>query len=677
MFHLASCHPALRRATSLAGYGLLALLLLAFPTHSFDLHHDFSSHAAFEYYAAHHFQFGTQVYQNVGPYGFVHYASTYSGYLHGQKTLLANACRLTLLLLIVWASRQLPRLILRFWWWASFFLVFPLTKAEPGILEQPLSYLVIYLASLYLLQDRRDKPFHLVSGALWFFLAFLALTKHTSFVLVLLVVGAVCLEALARGGVACRRGFESRRVARGNLLRPLLILTAFFSFLLLHWAMAGQRLANLPLFVRGIFAFTTGYNEAMMLHGGPLLTLASLLLIGVFLFRSIQGCLLRRRPVARLLLEFAFLCLVWKYGHVRADGEHVVSFLTTLFLLVPPWFFIGSEVKPSAAAPSLPGRAQVLERVAFPAVITLTLGLFLMGAAPESLDLSALKNCLVHNLHWLLSPGRQRAALEAQLRQAQEVAALPEVKRRVKYATIDLFGYLPGFVLLNGLNYWPRPMPISFAACNEFLQRANESFYRDGRTAPRYVLCQMGTIDERTVFQDDALALRALMDNYHPVLVEHDLLLLERNEPPLLARAERTFIGEFTVQFGDLGAFENPNRDLIWMEARIEHSFLGKLRSFCYQPPPCFLIRQFMGETNTVCSLYVTAMGSAGCLIDPSIENNRQLAALFQPDTDPPAFRRLKSFAFASPGHEQCFAPQITLRYYRVPRPPGSIPAIE
>jgi hypothetical protein len=181
-------------------------------------------------------------------------------------------------------------------------------------------------------------------------------------------------------------------------------------------------------------------------------------------------------------------------------------------------------------------------------------------------------------------------------------------------------------------------------------------------------------VNQRTGFQDDALALRALMDNYHPVLVERGLLLLERNKPPLLARAERTLIGDFTVPFGTLFAVENPNHDLTWVEARIRHSLLGKLRSFFYQPPPCLLVRQFVGETNRSSSLYITAMGGAGCLINPSIENNRQLAALFQPFTDLQGFRRVESFAFVCPGCEKCFAPDIKLRCYRVPPPPRSLP---
>jgi hypothetical protein len=304
-------------------------------------------------------------------------------------------------------------------------------------------------------------------------------------------------------------------------------------------------------------------------------------------------------------------------------------------------------------------------------------GLFWTGMSSEGLALAPVRDCLAHNLKWLWSPWRQRAAMEAQLREAQVFAALPAVKSRVGEATIDLFGYLPGFILLNGMNYWPRPMPISFAACNEFLQRANESFYRQASTAPRYVLCQIEGVNDRTAIQDDALALRALMDNYHPVLVERDLLLLERNDPPLLARAERTPLGEFTVNFGRPLGFEDPSRDLIWMEARVEHSLLGKLRSFCYRPPPCFLVRQFIGETNRSSSRYVTAMGNAGCLINPSIENNRQLAELFLPHPDLQGAQRVETFAFTCPGFENYFAPQIKLRCYRVPRPPSSITDIK
>lgn len=89
--------------------------------------------------------------------------------------------------------------------------------------------------------------------------------------------------------------------------------------------------------------------------------------------------------------------------------------------------------------------------------------------------------------------------------------------------------------------------------------------------------------------------------------------------------------------------------------------------------PPCLLVRWFVGETNAAASLYTTAMGDAGCLINPSIESNRQLAELFLPYTDLRGFKRVESLAFTSPGYEQFFAPRIHLRCYRVPRPPVSL----
>jgi hypothetical protein len=74
-------------------------------------------------------------------------------------------------------------------------------------------------------------------------------------------------------------------------------------------------------------------------------------------------------------------------------------------------------------------------------------------------------------------------------------------------------------------------MPISFAASNEQLARANEAFYRGPATAPEYVLCALYSgLGQRAGIQDDAPALQALLDNYHPDLVEHGMLLLQKNQ---------------------------------------------------------------------------------------------------------------------------------------------------
>ena len=608
-----SNHPALRRAILYSVWALLLLNLLQFPTETLSLVHDNSSHATFDYYAAHHFQFGKQVYQNVGPYGYVHYAATYSGLLHYRKLVLKNVCRLVLLLLIIWTARRLPHPALRCWWWASFFVFFPLGITQSFDLEQPLSYLPIYLASLYLLQDRGDWGFRIISAGLLFYLAFLALTKHTAFVLSAFSVGAITAQKLL-GSVARWTNPPARRW-RG-LLGAVLPPVVFSLFLCLHWAIAGQMLANLPSFVRGIFLFSSGYNEAMLLPEEISILPAGILMMAILLTRSLHHWIWGRHPAARVLIEGLFLYLIWKHGFVRADGEHEVAFLESLLLLATPWVFAtvnptldAEAVVPAAnAKPPAPrshgglwarlakavdvvrqGRPTWLRRLSTPLALGIALVLvIIIGSSsffgprspwfknsPTNYHPSRLIEHLRYNAAWLLWPRQQRALLDRELIRQRQVADLPLIRERVKNATVDVFGYLPGFALLNGMNYWPRPMPISFAASNAGLQEANESFYRDPARAPEFVLCAVLTIDHRALFQNDALALRALLDNYHPVQMEKDLLLLQKNPPPMRPRSPPQLLGESTLKFRQFLQLDRYEKEMIWMEAQFKLTMLG------------------------------------------------------------------------------------------------------
>src|SRR5207248_1516478 len=139
---------------------------------------------------------------------------------------------------------------------------------------------------------------------------------------------------------------------------------------------------------------------------------------------------------------------------------------------------------------------------------------------------------LKNNGAWLLAPRAKLAEMERNLRAVEKMFSLPAIKAKVGDARVDLFGDVPGWPLLNRLNYWSRPMPIAFAAWNDALERANEAFYRDPQRAPEFVICDLHRTNNRFVAQDDALALRALVDNYHPALAAGQFLLVEKNHPP-------------------------------------------------------------------------------------------------------------------------------------------------
>ena len=92
----------LRTAAGVALALVLALTLLEFPVVAYDVDHDLSSSASFELFAARRLQFGTDVLQNVGPLGWVHYGAVYAGPLHEQRLVAKNALRLALAALALW-----------------------------------------------------------------------------------------------------------------------------------------------------------------------------------------------------------------------------------------------------------------------------------------------------------------------------------------------------------------------------------------------------------------------------------------------------------------------------------------------------------------------------------------------------------------------------------------------
>ncbi len=70
--------------------------------------------------------------------------------------------------------------------------------------------------------------------------------------------------------------------------------------------------------------------------------------------------------------------------------------------------------------------------------------------------------------------------------------------------------------VVNGMNYWPRPMPQSFCAYTPWLDRLNAQFL-DSDEAPNCILYVCGpcnAIDKRPAAWDESLAKTPLMENY-------------------------------------------------------------------------------------------------------------------------------------------------------------------
>lgn len=651
-----------RKPVIIAGFILLLLHLLEFPHHTFDATHDLSSHASFEYYAAKRAQFGTEICQNVGPYGYVHYAYSYIGYLHEQKIALKSICRFVLVLLIFWMGGCLKSPVARLGWVLSFFVFY--SFGDDGDkdfldLDENLAYVTVYLSSLWLLQDRKDRAFRVVSAAMWCFLAFLALTKHTCFVLACSIAVAVFVQNLIRR----------------NFFQALVTAVASSGWLVLHWWLAGQQWGNLRAFVRGVFAFSGGYNEAMALDtpaGGLAL---GLIVVILYLSRIVFNWWQGRREVGRAMVDGFILFVIWKHGFVRSDVAHMmIMFYAVLLFVIPLFYYEQARERPALTGVPIPSRRHIWLRQGWCLLLVLlcTFSFYLVIPGCKYNPRRLWKH-YAHNMAWLFSPLERTRQMEAELRAAKVLHELPVIKSVVGSNSIDLFGYNPGHILLNDLNYSSRPMPITFAAANQLLQEANEQFYRNPQTAPAFVLCQMGGVDNRLYFQDDAKALRALFDLYRPMLAEKGLVLLQRRESaPASASApqSRLLAGEGVVKFGQAIPLNRLQDQLIWLEARVEHSWLGRMLSFFYKTPSCFLGLELEGSTDMNFRKFVTAMGECGFVLDPLLESNMDIATVYDPNKDLNEFGRLARIAFAcDEGDRKFFKDEIRIRLFAMQRP--------
>jgi hypothetical protein len=363
--------------------------------------------------------------------------------------------------------------------------------------------------------------------------------------------------------------------------------------------------------------------------------------------------------------------VVWKHAFVRADPAHVAIFFHAgvFFAFL---FGLASE-EPSRVEGKAPrGAWRALPAWGVAALCALGL----LAALPErDYRLSRLTGLWARNLAWIAAPAARTAELEAALHENRKLYDLPWVRERVGRAPIDFFGYEPGWLLLNELHYVPRPMPITFAAANALVLRRNEAFYRDPRRAPPFVLARLGTIDGRLVPQDDALALGALLDNYHPVLSTGELVLLERNPPSAFRTAgRRRLLAEKALGYGEPLSLHGLDERWLWLEAEIRPTLLGSLRGFALRPPFVRIALEVEGRELPEVRRYVASMGKTGFLISPLLERSADLFDAWAASTGgaAPAFVRAVRFEL-DPADRRFFGPDVAARLSSGPRPRGSL----
>ena len=470
-----------------------------------------------------------------------------------------------------------------------------------------------------------------------------ALAKVTSLISALFTVGVVGFDLALRGrwrsGLATWAGFAAGFIGL--------------------WALNGQSLGNLPVFLERTFMLCAGYEQAMALPPNNVPFAAALAILLVAVVQVWFCCLVpfrtgeRARTVRQCVISswlLGMLFLGWKHGLVRADQHHLalfIGFVAVFALLV-------------AAVPQAQGRLRLAHCALGGLTCMVSVVLLQTSLSSRPTQLGDFVRRTGENAKSLLHPAAYCAQMKLSLDQEIGNLRLPGSQHVIGSAPMDLFGNFQSYAILNGLDYLPRPVFQSYAAYSASLMRVNDNFYHSER-APQFVLATLEPIDDRFPPLEDALVLRDLLVDFRLRGTEGGFLVLERKstEVPHLRLVAQGALGPGEKL--DLQSYGDTN---LWLEIVAPAALPGRVRQFAYQLAPLRLeVALAASEQTNMVFRAPGVMMAAGFVASPLLTNDRDLLNLY---SGKPVRRPVSYCVEIEPNQKVFWKAQFQFRLYRI-----------
>lgn len=532
--------------------------------------------------------FGADFIFTYGPWGAL-FISSYLPGLLGPKIVFELVGRLVLAIVLVDACvplRPVPRVIFI----VSLLLLGPLYP-------DPLLMFVILVFTFRWLMPVETSPARVAVGVTA--LAVAGLAKFT-------------LLVLAAAGVACAAVLT---VAAGRMRRAALLVSGWIAALLIGWLIAGQRLGDIPEYIRLSRELSEGYAGAMSIDETWrrfALGVALIVVHAAWLFWYLRRAGVRLETLVTAAGLSAGVAMAWKLGFTRAD-LHVIAFFSFSIWLV-------------AAAPVLTRRAVPLAFIVMATCLS-TVGV-VRALGDVATDLPAASWRRVSNsLARLKVIAGEQARFEHGFATAAAPYQLPNVRAAVGDRSIDYLGNNQALIFLNGLHYRPRPVPQSYLTYTRALATKNADFIQSG-DRPDYLLASFLPIDGRFVAQDDARVLAELPRRYEPVLTENGQLLLKaRAQQPPAGPLAVTTIVERPVLLGERVTLPPERTHALWLQVDVHPSLRGSLRSLLYKPAGLTLTTFGEGHGHGTFRL-VPGIARDGFIVQPPVYEGVDVEAI-------------------------------------------------
>jgi hypothetical protein len=436
-------------------------------------------------------QFGSDIAFTYGPLGLLHAQTSYvpeaySAFLIGQ---FATAGAWAYVIVRIAALLRFPRCLL---------LIATLVLTAPSMTSDSVWFCYVTLSALIVSNRLHEDP----RGWLRYFeivilaagVGVLTLAKFTLVPLALVWIVVIAAAAIRSKQVGT--ALSATLGAIGGLIGGAIV--------------GDQQSGSLIDYVRVGTEVATGYANAM--------ALAPSVAVDAIGFALMCGtgtacCLLiakHRSSAATPAVFFLVGCVVfvaWRAGFTRAD-DHVLVFFTTLAVIA------ASVQSDSALAETRAGRA--FATMVMAAAIVCTWASSRNPMAPMSLPKLA-------SLWHIDEKRRERESWRAALASRHE---MPRLRELLGSGRVDMFQYEQGLLLLNELNYAPRPVFQGYSAYTHKLLRVNYDYFA-GANAPQWVALRLQAIDHRYPWSEDALALIAVLQRYRVRAYESDYIILE------------------------------------------------------------------------------------------------------------------------------------------------------
>lgn len=582
---------------------------------------DSGSQASYDYWTAHHMQYGVDFAQNVGPCAFIAYPDFYSGFFFNEKLAVSIILTAALAAVAIFVAKRIS-LIPAKWLFYLTIVIFSTsfaTKISPSFVTADVQLFLLSLliaCALYILENR------LAIALLICVLSLISLSKGTCLFLSPPIIAFAFIHHLINK----------------RTMTAVMVPVVYGASLAGFWLLAGQELLNIPAFFVATFQFARAYNEAMINnYRSELATLIGdstqvyvILTLIVSVIPSIKTLPIRSL-ISRLALtavQLLILFVIWKHGFTRTELTHNLIYYQFITIAAIPLFFFPTQGEAPSynfwKKPLLPVMTTVL--LAWTCIMQNCMTDPSLGA-PQRLSLQALSR-VKDNICLFFDITNQHKRLDSKLQQSISNMQLPRINAVTGNKQATYWGLDAAPMVYNRFFYRPIPATISFAACNQWIMKKDEAFFHDDATAPQYVVFTAKT-DKHFLPQDDALAQLEIFQRYDPVLLEKDRLLLERRKAPAI-----TFepIGEEkTYPLSTWIDVPVDTPDPLRVIVRLQQPVFASLAAALFRSS-IYAIEYKLPDGTVHEAQFVPSTGQTGFLIAPLILSNEDLLAVYSRD---------------------------------------------